>query len=869
MSMVHAFRLFVALMTVMLVLSTVAGATDSPETNAQANLYRIMVRSQAQAQNLSQAAVDPLLRIQGGYLVLADPDEINRLARLGFEYTLVATDLSRSNLALDIHHDQSNAGKYPVVFAEAGTRLVQVTPEERRQGENLAPLPGRRLPIIFKESAIRAPLRRLPTDELDSLLLLVRQDSLLSYTEALQARSIRYAGTAQNFSAASWIRNKFIEFGYDSVLFDLFSADIDGQTKTCRNVVACKLGTEYPYHQIVIGAHYDAGEVSPGADDNGSGTAAVLEIARVLQNVDTRLTYIFIAFDAEEHGLFGSYHYAETAYEAGDRIVLMLNMDMIAHYQNQQDVSVNRPEDETYSQIWADLAQTRPAINLTAHVEYGPTGGSDMTPFHEYGYDILYIHEYIFSTVYHTSRDSTTYMNFDYMTRVVRGTMGTALVVDGSLSLPPQIIFNFPGSKLDLVRPGVPNPLTAKVEAYAGAVLVPGSVQLHYAVADQPADSLPMSAAGDDLYSVDMPVGACGDRVHYWISAREEIQGTVYYPPPDSALSAIVATGMSVVFEDDFNTDKGWTVSGNALEGQWVRDDPALAWIGPGRDFDNSGLCYLTGTGWTNDVRGGLTSLKSPAVDVSSGEAVVEFAVWYSNNLGNAPYTDVFKIALFNGSFGQTVDSIGPAQGIFNEWASYRLAVSDYFTPTAPISIRFDASDVGEESLVKAFVDAFKVSVYASTPAIITPSVPPCSVNIPYDFQLLASSCADPLTWIDRFDELAGTGLTLSSDGRLAGTALDTGRILFTALVTDTAGLTGEKRFIFHAKEGYVCGDANGDQAANVGDAVYLINFVFKGGAPPNPSPAGDANCDGSANVADAVYLINFVFKAGPSPCCP
>jgi hypothetical protein len=69
-----------------------------------------------------------------------------------------------------------------------------------------------------------------------------------------------------------------------------------------------------------------------------------------------------------------------------------------------------------------------------------------------------------------------------------------------------------------------------------------------------------------------------------------------------------------------------------------------------------------------------------------------------------------------------------------------------------------------------------------------------------------------------------------------------------------------------------VAGDANGDGDANVGDAVFLINYVFKSGAAPECLAEGDANCDGGANVGDAVYLINYVFKGGPAPmatCCP
>lgn len=65
----------------------------------------------------------------------------------------------------------------------------------------------------------------------------------------------------------------------------------------------------------------------------------------------------------------------------------------------------------------------------------------------------------------------------------------------------------------------------------------------------------------------------------------------------------------------------------------------------------------------------------------------------------------------------------------------------------------------------------------------------------------------------------------------------------------------------------YFCGDANGDASSNVGDAVFLINFVFKGGAAPDPLDVGDANCDELANVGDAVYLINYIFKGGDAPC--
>ena len=69
--------------------------------------------------------------------------------------------------------------------------------------------------------------------------------------------------------------------------------------------------------------------------------------------------------------------------------------------------------------------------------------------------------------------------------------------------------------------------------------------------------------------------------------------------------------------------------------------------------------------------------------------------------------------------------------------------------------------------------------------------------------------------------------------------------------------------------EYYACGDANNDWTTNIADAVYLIGYIFKMGAPPKILEAGDANCDNNNNVGDAVYLITYVFKGGPPPCCP
>jgi hypothetical protein len=63
-------------------------------------------------------------------------------------------------------------------------------------------------------------------------------------------------------------------------------------------------------------------------------------------------------------------------------------------------------------------------------------------------------------------------------------------------------------------------------------------------------------------------------------------------------------------------------------------------------------------------------------------------------------------------------------------------------------------------------------------------------------------------------------------------------------------------------------GDANGDGLIDVGDAVYLINYLYMNGSAPVPLDSGNANCDGIVDIGDVVYLINYLFKNGPPPSC-
>ena len=108
-----------------------------------------------------------------------------------------------------------------------------------------------------------------------------------------------------------------------------------GAQKEGANVWALIRGTERPDKVIVVSAHYDHvgvrdGQIYNGADDNGSGTAALLAMAENLQRRPARHSVLLVAFDAEELGLFGSRTFMQAPPVPAANILLDINMDMIA-----------------------------------------------------------------------------------------------------------------------------------------------------------------------------------------------------------------------------------------------------------------------------------------------------------------------------------------------------------------------------------------------------------------------------------------------------------------------------------------------------------------------------------------------------------
>ncbi len=158
--------------------------------------------------------------------------------------------------------------------------------------------------------------------------------------------------------------------------------------------------------------------------------------------------------------------------------------------------------------------------------------------------------------------------------------------------------------------------------------------------------------------------------------------------------------------------------------------------------------------------------------------------------------------------------------------------------------------------------------VYPGELQISTESLPSCSVGVSYTCQLAAQGGADDKTWFTPDGSLDQTGLILSETGLISGVPMVDEDVAFTVAVEDVQGRYDEKAFVISVNR-YIDGDANGDGEINLGDAVYVVNYVFAAGPPPVPIPASaDSNCDSAVSIADAVMIVSYVFKNGPPPGC-
>jgi len=293
---------------------------------------------------------------------------------------------------------------------------------------------------------------RLPPDDLVAALIeSTRVANVTATIERLEAFGTRYVSQDSCRAAGLWIRDRFVEYGYVDVRLDTFRTWTWQDSTEAMNVLACKHGSTRPDEYIVLGGHYDSvtsdnlddpDAPAPGAEDNGTGVAAVLEAARVLAELETERSIIFACWSAEEEGLWGSRHFVTRAVQESLDIVIYLNMDAIGY--------LAPPEPDAYMMAdscalalaaWmCDVAREHTGYDFEPTVQ--PLGASDHNSFWEAGYNVIDSQVDPTSPFMHTPEDVIENLNVDFATAIAAVNVAAAAAAAGvtgcEANLPPE-----------------------------------------------------------------------------------------------------------------------------------------------------------------------------------------------------------------------------------------------------------------------------------------------------------------------------------------------------------------------------------------------------------------------------------------------
>jgi hypothetical protein len=292
-------------------------------------------------------------------------------------------------------------------------------------------------PNLEKDAAIASIVDQIDTAK-------VRAD-----VEGLQALVTRYIRADNHAAVAEWLRQEFLSMGISDVQVDtfIFTPWWGGGQAVGYNVIASITGLCDTSITYMVCGHYDSVldlyfppdtpsvYFAPGADDNASGTAAVLEMARVLAANRPNCNVKFLALDAEEMGGIGGYAFVDTIKSKEMNVGLVMNFDMIGARCDEYSGEVNDsifvsriyPGCEKYAYLLGKMASFYGEIAdtpLVAVYTSNDLNSSDSWEFYQNGYNVTYGTEYVFSDDWHQPSDSITHMNIRYCTSIIKAGLG-------------------------------------------------------------------------------------------------------------------------------------------------------------------------------------------------------------------------------------------------------------------------------------------------------------------------------------------------------------------------------------------------------------------------------------------------------------
>ncbi len=220
---------------------------------------------------------------------------------------------------------------------------------------------------------------------------------------------LKTPGSDQINQTKSWLINQYSSYGYTNILIDSFEKN----NRTYNNIVVTKQGQSNEY--IIVCGHYDT-RGGVGANDNGSGVAAILETARLIADLTTIRTIKFINFDGEEEGYTGSQYYVNQTLNNQDSLLyLVLNIDQIGGTKGESGndkIICERDENNSpmsnngRSWLITDTIAQLARLYTSLEPQIGIVTGSDYVPFENQGYTVTGLYQYANDRFGHSAADS-------------------------------------------------------------------------------------------------------------------------------------------------------------------------------------------------------------------------------------------------------------------------------------------------------------------------------------------------------------------------------------------------------------------------------------------------------------------------------
>ncbi len=277
----------------------------------------------------------------------------------------------------------------------------------------------------------------------------------------------------------------------------------------------------------------------------------------------------------------------------------------------------------------------------------------------------------------------------------------------------PAVFMSFPaGLPSGQYPPGPETTIEVKIQD-GFEQYVPGSGYLYYRFdSGHSYTAVPLTSMGGNLFEGVIPNTQPGDEPEFYFSAQGDGGTTIYAPwnAPADVYSFDVYLVEELFFED-FEADPSWSIQNqNVQTGAWEWGNPVGTSAQPEDDHTPDGVnCYVTGrlggSAGDHDVDGGPTILTSSTLDLSSGDANINFYLWFHHTDYGTQQPLILDISNNNGSSWTRVTTITNNPG----WNLYSYKVSDYVAPTSQIKIRFSATDNPNDDVVEAALDDLQV----------------------------------------------------------------------------------------------------------------------------------------------------------------